>query len=66
MSNMSYCRFRNTLADIRDCLDAVTDLCSKAELSPEEREAAEELAELGEKFGQYWNQVEEGDDDADD
>lgn len=24
MSNMSYCRFRNTLSDLEDCLDAYT------------------------------------------
>ncbi len=23
MGNMSYCRFRNTLPDLRDCLDAI-------------------------------------------
>jgi len=25
MSNMSYCRFENTLHDLRDCLDALRD-----------------------------------------
>ena len=25
MSNMSYCRFENTVADIRDCLNAIRD-----------------------------------------
>jgi len=25
MSNMSYCRFRNTLADLRDCEEALRD-----------------------------------------
>ena len=26
MSNMSYCRFRNTLLDLRDCYDNINDL----------------------------------------
>lgn len=26
MSNMSYCRFQNTLTDLRDCSDALNDL----------------------------------------
>jgi len=25
MSNMSYCKFRNTLDDLRDCLDYIGD-----------------------------------------
>lgn len=25
MSNMSYCRFRNTLQDLQDCYDNITD-----------------------------------------
>jgi hypothetical protein len=33
MAYMSYCRFQNTLADLRDCLDAITD----SDLSPAER-----------------------------
>ena len=31
MSNMSYCRFRNTLSDLRDCYDAIDDDCSEDE-----------------------------------
>jgi hypothetical protein len=33
MANMSYCRFHNTLQDLRDCLSAITD----NDLSPAER-----------------------------
>lgn len=33
MANMSYCRFRNTKADMEDCLDALKD---REELSKEE------------------------------
>lgn len=31
MSNMSYCRFTNTLEDLSDCADAVYDPCSAEE-----------------------------------
>lgn len=34
MSNMSYCRFRNTLPDLRDCAANITE----AELSSDEQE----------------------------
>jgi hypothetical protein len=33
MANMSYCRFHNTLEDLKDCRDAITD----NDLSPAER-----------------------------
>ena len=38
MANMSYCRFRNTLGDLRDCREHVDD-----ELSSGERDAFIEL-----------------------
>jgi hypothetical protein len=38
MSNMSYARFRNTLADLVDCLDNIYE-----EVSPEEGRARREL-----------------------
>ena len=42
MPNMSYCRFENTLADIRDCLDAFTTGGGRG-LSPSEARAASHL-----------------------
>lgn len=39
MSNMSYCRFRNTLSDLRDCANNFYD----DELSPEEHNARRSL-----------------------
>ncbi len=37
MSNMSYCRFQNTLRDLKDCLDALCDIDGNlSELSKEE------------------------------
>jgi len=45
MSNMSYCRFQNTLPDLQDCEDALFRI-SLDDLSEEERHAAEELIKL--------------------
>jgi SepF-like predicted cell division protein (DUF552 family) len=47
MSNMSYCRFRNTLSDLRDCGDALEDIDGDlSELSEEEADAAKRLIEM--------------------
>ena len=45
MSNMSYCRFRNTLSDFRDCVDALRNIEAGQEeaLSREELQAAKDL-----------------------
>ncbi len=44
MSNMSYCRFQNTLRDLQDCLDALCDIEGNlSELSKEEARAADSL-----------------------
>lgn len=47
MSNMSYCRFRNTLKDLQDCEEHLGDL----DLDEEEEEAAEKLVMLCRKIG---------------
>ena len=39
MSNMSYCRFRNTLSDLEDCREHLKD----RDLSQEEEDAKTEL-----------------------
>lgn len=41
MSNMSYCKFRNTLKDLRDCYNSMYD-----EVSPEEDQAKIDLIKL--------------------
>ena len=41
MSNMSYCRFQNTLSDLRDCQDHIFD----DDLSEEEERARRWLIE---------------------
>jgi hypothetical protein len=49
MSNQSYCRFRNTLGDLRDCAEDLDAGCldDKVEpLSDEERRAAMQLLKL--------------------
>jgi len=50
MSNMSYVRFENTLADLRDCRDALLDICDDDEemenLSDTEISAAIKLIDL--------------------
>lgn len=46
MSNMSYCRFRNTLEDLRDCHAHMND----KSLSDEEYKARKQLIELCEEI----------------
>jgi hypothetical protein len=49
MANMSYCRFQNTLSDLRDCyrhLDEMGENGEEGELSKDEQAAAEELVAL--------------------
>jgi len=41
MSNMSYCRFQNTLNDLRDCWENMED-----DLSEDEEKAKERLIKL--------------------
>lgn len=45
MSNMSYCRFENTLADLEDCLDNITE-----EVSAEEHDARVRLIEVAKEI----------------
>jgi hypothetical protein len=45
VANMSYCRFQNTLSDLRDCEEALGDIASFAELSADEARAARKLIE---------------------
>ena len=42
MSNMSYCRFQNTLNDLRDCYEHIED----EDLSEDEKEARNKIKEL--------------------
>lgn len=57
MSNMSYCRFENTLSDLQDCFDAMEN--GQIADSEEEFEARMELIslckEIGKSFGHLKN-----------
>ena len=47
MGNMSYCRFENTVKDLRDCANELQEPESmQSELSDTEQQAKEELIEL--------------------
>ena len=48
MSNMSYCRFENTLPDLRDCYDAWDE--DEDELSKSERRARTRILALCRKI----------------
>ena len=51
MANMTYCRFRNTLAELHDCLDALQyERGFTAIDSPEERAAAQQLYDMAGTF----------------
>ena len=43
MGNMGYCRFENTLSDLRDCYENMDD---PDDLSPEEQRARMELLRI--------------------
>lgn len=46
MSNMSYCRFRNTVGDLKDCVEALLDDGLDGIDDEEERAAAKRLIKL--------------------
>lgn len=62
MSNMSYCRFRNTLTDLEDCHDAMIELPDQQE-AKKRRKLQErrmmELEEISEDIGLSTAQDEE-------
>lgn len=52
MANMSYCRFQNTLEDLRDCAEALEEIGDNlAELSKEEARAADALIAICQAIG---------------
>jgi len=65
MSNMSYCRFENTLKDLGDCLEALENgALDNPEMSETERESALALIDLCEEI--YANFSKEADEYEDD
>jgi len=61
MSNMSYCRFQNTLSDLVDCADNINDI---EEMSEEELKARKQLIrlcmEIAYEFSSEFDNEEEG------
>ena len=54
MSNMAYCRFTNTLRDLRDCKKNFENISSKPEL-----DAARKLVMLCREIAEFGPEVEE-------
>ena len=50
MPNMSYCRFQNTVSDLRDCLEALRD---QDTLSADEARAAKRLISVAHQIARY-------------
>lgn len=59
MANMSYCRFNNTLSDLKDCYQAINDDCFD-DLSDSERDSYERLLLLCHRIAENCsNEIEE-------
>jgi hypothetical protein len=56
---MSYCRFENTAADLKDCLEAIEDREINDLGSQYEVDALEELLRLCEEVVSYKNEIED-------
>ena len=46
MSNMSYCRFRNTLSDLIDCEESIGELLDGDDANKDELKACRRLIEV--------------------
>ena len=57
MANMSYCMFRNTVIDFRDCVDAISNAGSIDDFSDPERYAAELMYHLANEYVAYYEQL---------
>lgn len=55
MANMSYCRFQNTLPDLKDCYDYIDD----DDLSEEEKRARKKLIKICREIAEMWLDDEE-------
>ena len=58
MGNMSYCRFENTLADMRDCLYALQDGLDAEELSEYEICALRDFADTARQIARFEGNIE--------
>ena len=59
MGNMSYCRFENTLADMRDCLYALQDGLDVEELSEYEIDALAEFADVARQIARFESNIQD-------
>ena len=57
MGNMSYCRFENTLADMRDCLHALENGLDAEELSEYEISALRDFADTARQIAAFENNI---------
>ena len=57
MGNMSYCRFENPLADMRDCLYALEDGLDAEELSEYEISALRSFADTARQIARFENNI---------
>ena len=57
MGNMSYCRFENTLADMRDCLNALENGLDVEELSEYEISALRSFADTARQIAAFENNI---------
>ena len=55
---MSYCRFENTLADMRDCLHALENGLDAEELSDYEISALRNFADTASQIARFDNNIE--------
>ena len=58
MGNMSYCRFENTLADMRDCLHALENGLDIEELSEYEISALRDFADIASQIARFEGNIE--------
>ena len=58
MGNMSYCRFENTLADMRDCIHALENGLDAEELSEYEISALSRFVGVAEAIASRAQQIE--------
>ena len=57
MGNMSYCRFENTIADMRDCLYALQDGLDVEELSEYEIVALRDFADVARQIARFGGNI---------
>ena len=57
MGNMSYCRFENTLADMRDCLHTLENGLDAEELSEYEISALQDFADTARQIAVFENKI---------